>query len=250
MNYRLFPKPSDDICTPYLRIGATDSYSRYHLDGSSIKQILLTGNQNHSITVDGFNEMAILGANLPHRESLIEYLRTQKAISPSFFEYVKDFYVIPTFPLSREEAIIKTIVRQVISARQAKKIFSEFIKTFGYAYRGIYGFPSIEQLHGINKKQLLKFGLGFKAERIFRNLSKLEKNYDIDIAELEGIGPWSRNILEVELLKDYSLYPFGDKSGEKAKRVCGIDLNMLAKDDRTLAGHLYIYAASHMESLQ
>lgn len=251
MEFRLYPHPTDGICTPFVYIREQNAYSRYFFVGSSMNLMSITNKVNSScITVVGGDEKTIIGERKPNREMILDYLSHYESVRDSFLDYIRNTCVIPTFPLSKEEAFIKTVIRQVISAKQAKRTFSNFVKRFGYEKGGLYGFPNLEQLAQVSVYDFKKFGLGFKAERMWLGTKMLKIIRENEFMEMEGIGSWSKNILEVEIDKDYSFYPFWDKSGEKIKKICGVDLTKIARKSKKLAGDLYVYAASYIESIK
>lgn len=251
MEFRLYPHPTDGICTPFVYIREQNTYSRYVFVGSSIYLISITNKVNSSdITVVGGDEKTIIGERRPNREMILDYLLHYESVSNNFLDYIKNTYVVPTFPLSKEEAFVRTIIRQIINAKQAKIMFSNFVKKFGYKKDGLYSFPSLEQLERVSIYDFKKFGLGFKAERMCLGIRMLKTIGEDEFIRMNGIGPWSKNILEVEIHKDYWFYPFWDKSGEKIKKNYGIDLIKIAQKSKELASDLYVYAASHMESIK
>jgi len=251
MEFRLYPHPTDSICTPFVYVRKQNAYSRYFFVSSSINLISITNQVNSScITVVGGDEKTIIGKRRPNREMILDYLLHYECASDNFSDYVKNTCVIPTFPLSKEEAFVKTIIRQIINAKQAKRMFSNFVKKFGYKKGGLYSFPSLGGLERVSIYDFKKFGLGFKAERMWLGIKMLEAIGEDDFIQINGIGSWSKNILEVEIHKDYSFYPFWDKSGEKIKKNYGIDLIKIGRKSKKLAGDLYVYAASYMEFIK
>lgn len=251
MEFRLYPHPTDDICTPYVYTRGQNVYSRYFFVSSSMNLISIINKVDSSyITVVGGDEKIIIGKRKPNREMISDYLLHHNSVSDELLGYIKNTCVIPTFTLSKEEAFVKTIIRQIINAKQAKRMFSNFVKKFGYKKDGIYSFPNLEQLEKLSIYDFKKFGLGLKAERMWQGIKTLRTDGKDKFIQMNGIGPWSKNILEVEMHKDYSFYPFWDKSGAKIKKFCGIDLVKIARKSKKLAGDLYIYAVSYMESIK
>jgi|GEM_PF-6544231 len=247
MEFRLYPHPTVDICTPFVYNGEHNVYSRYYFGNSSTRLLSLAFEACH-VSVLGSDEKTVLGERLPNRKKLLQFLRNEKKVSRGFLNFIKNNYVIPTFPINREEAIIKTMIRQVISSQHAKKLFSVFVKTFGYERGGIFAFPGPEQLDSLAPYDLKELGFGYKAERICSVLETLKRDGEVEVDQIKGIGPWSRSILRVESCRDYSLYPFWDKSAEKAKIVCGVDIGNISQVNKFLAGDTYIYAVSYLEA--
>jgi len=52
----------------------------------------------------------------------------------------------------------------------------------------------------------------------------------------------------VENEKTYAAYPFEDKSGLAVHQACGVDLLAVARENRELAGDLYVYGVSYLEA--
>ena len=251
MEFRLYPNPTNNVCTPFVYVKEYNAYLRFFNDGSSENLISIINNTNPlCMKVNGYDEKVILGEKIPNREMILEYLQHYDNINNNFLFFVKNTYVVPTFTLSKEEAFIKTVIRQIINAKYAKIIFSNFVKKFGYKKHGIYGFPTFEQLRRISINNLKKFGLGFKADRIWEGIRLIRKLKNNEFIKISGIGLWSKEILDVEIHKNYSFYPFWDKSGEKIKKVCGINLIEIAKKRKSFSGDIFLYAASYLESLK
>jgi hypothetical protein len=244
MEYRLYPNPINDICTPFVYDKSHKKYLRYFLNPNP--QLVVVQNNGVGINVTGCTPEQIIGREIPQRELFINYIKAHCICTDDFMDYLKNTYIVPTFPLSEEEAFVKTVIRQIISAAQARKLFSNFVRIFGYEKNGIYGFPNSAMTIKVSLKDLEQLGLGFRAKRILSGLKMIRDGGEI--TELRGIGPWSKCILEVELNRNYSLYPFWDKSGKRIKEVCGIDLKSIAQDNGAIAGSIYLYAASYLET--
>jgi DNA-3-methyladenine glycosylase II len=128
---------------------------------------------------------------------------------------------------SLEEAIVKAIIRQVISAGHAKTLIHRFITRFGecYEYEGFlcYRFPTPERIIASPLEDLISCGLGFKAKLIKSVIEKLEEdglrgmlgNASINttlehLQGIKGIGQWTAHITVSDITGDWSLYPFDD----------------------------------------
>jgi len=128
---------------------------------------------------------------------------------------------------SLEEALIKAIIRQVITAGHAKKLIHRFITRFGesYEYEGLvcYRFPTSERILEIPLEDLISCGLGFKAKLIKNIVEKLAKdglreklgNTPVSLTfehlqEIKGIGRWTAHTALCDTTGDWSLYPFDD----------------------------------------
>jgi len=129
--------------------------------------------------------------------------------------------------LSLGEAVIKAVIRQVITANHAKKLTDALIRHYGtrhvHAGRAYYDFPTLEALARIPLEDLQAEGLGFKA-KVVRGAacSMLENDLEAKIAtstpeealamltSIKGIGRWTAHIALCDVLADWSLYPFED----------------------------------------
>ncbi len=125
------------------------------------------------------------------------------------------------------EAVIKAVIRQVISAPQAKKLVHRFITQYGptLQYEGVtvYGFPSLACMMDLAPEALLACGLGYKARlipRIARDL--LENGWEEQLPQVstetavallqhvKGIGRWTARVAMCDLTGDWSVYPYED----------------------------------------
>ena len=125
------------------------------------------------------------------------------------------------------EAVIKAVIRQVISAPQAKKLLHRFITQYGptleYGGATMYGFPSLACMVDLVPEALLSCGLGYKARiipRIARDL--LEQGWEEQLPQIstetavtllqhvKGIGRWTARVAMCDLTGDWSVYPYED----------------------------------------
>jgi 3-methyladenine DNA glycosylase/8-oxoguanine DNA glycosylase len=125
---------------------------------------------------------------------------------------------------SIEEALFKSIIRQVITAKQAKQIIHRFVTEFGkcYEYEGVicYCFPSASDVAEISLERLISCGLGFKAKRLKTIAKKiLDDGLEISssvtdnlntLKELKGIGEWTARSSLCDFIGDWSIYPVDD----------------------------------------
>lgn len=125
------------------------------------------------------------------------------------------------------EAVIKAILRQVITASHARKLLNRFIVQFGQrqTHNGtaFYGFPSLYVIANLSVNELTSYGFGFKA-KVIPNVARtileahLEERVDqvpSDAAltlllDLKGVGNWSARVALCDLMGDWFLYPFED----------------------------------------
>jgi 3-methyladenine DNA glycosylase/8-oxoguanine DNA glycosylase len=147
------------------------------------------------------------------------------------------------------EAFVKTVIRQIVAAKTAKRVFSDFIERYGYHRAGAYDFPSPAGLRSLRASDLRLLGLGFRADRIVNGFGCAIAGETEWWRQVPGIGPWSQQVLTVETKKDYSFYPFGDRSGLRIKAVCGIALEDISRTDSELAGDLYVYGSAFLGAM-
>jgi hypothetical protein len=190
---------------------------------------------------------------MPDREHLTKWLRQQTGINEDFRDYVREMLVVPTFSMCAAEALTKVFMRQIVTARQARRMFSDFVEGFGYRKGDVVGFPPPERVQRLGSTDFRDIGLGFRAERLVKSLGRLKgfqvsNLTDLLEADVPGIGPWSRAILAVESARDYSHYPFEDKSGTAIRSLTGANVAAVAHDDLQLAADVYVYGASYVES--
>jgi len=129
--------------------------------------------------------------------------------------------------LSLGEALMKAIIRQVITAGHAKKLTDAFIRHYGekqvYDGKTYYDFPSLEAIAKISLEDLQTEGLGFKAKVVhWAALCLLENDLEAKIAQvspqealalltsIKGIGRWTAHVALCDWLANWSYYPFED----------------------------------------
>lgn len=252
-SFKLFPQPDEEICTPFIYQENDGIYTRLAEEKSNTQLISIAKN-GEKFLVSGVEKEKLIGQRSISRERILDYLSLNPAANNNFLNYVQENTVIPTFTLSLHEALIKVLIKQLISAKQAKKIFSTFIKNFGYNTNKGYAFPSITVLKGLSLEDLKSLKLGYKAARILEIIKQISHDdmiipHNFLSKEIKGLGPWSQAILRMEFEKDYAFYPFYDLSGKKIFEECGVDLNHVAEYDRGFAGDIYVYAASFFENM-
>ena len=247
MAVRLFPEPTHG-CTPYvLKDGM---YQRYrHVDGMWHLVRLDSRSRNPRFA----SQILDWRQRMPDREQMATWLRRQKGISNDFRDYVGTTVVVPTFSMCAAEALTRVFMRQIVTARQARRMFSDFVEGYGYRKGGVVGFPSPERFRRLRPDDFRGIGLGFRAERLVDAIAclrsfEISSLADLMQEEVPGIGPWSRAILAVEAARDYSSYPFADKSGAAINMLTGADVADVAQLDLQLAADLYVYGASYVES--
>jgi DNA-3-methyladenine glycosylase II len=124
------------------------------------------------------------------------------------------------------DAMATAIVRQVIRASQARRLYREFSRSFGFrialsADTDIHAFPSPNRVLALSDEDFTQSGMAFKkrplrhaAEAFLsRGSTWLELAPAVLVKELQtvgGIGPWSAGAAVADWSNDWSLYPYGD----------------------------------------
>lgn len=125
------------------------------------------------------------------------------------------------------EAVIKAVIRQVISAQHARRLTYRFVELYGptCSYEGsIYtDFPSLEAVARMSPDDLRACGLGYKAPllpRIAHDLLQMQIEERLDhissteaialLQSVKGIGRWTACVAMCDLRGDWSVYPFED----------------------------------------
>jgi 3-methyladenine DNA glycosylase/8-oxoguanine DNA glycosylase len=124
------------------------------------------------------------------------------------------------------EALVKGIIRQVITASQAKKVLHRFITWFGEKtdYDGdlYYTFPTPKAIIHTSFDDLHACGLGFKAKtishlaRIYSEQINLEHTVRTASAEevlktlqaIKGIGDWTARVACCDLTARWEIHPY------------------------------------------
>src|SRR5581483_8283148 len=134
------------------------------------------------------------------------------------------------------EALIKGIIRQVISAAQARKTLHQFVTRLGASYQfeklTYYNFPTLESIIQLPLEELSACGLGFKAKIIQYVAHRLlEENIESQmrlcsssdavllLQHLKWVGDWTARIAVCDFLHDWSQYPFSDLAVRKWARL-------------------------------
>jgi len=245
--FRLLPHPIADLCTPFVPGPRPDEYTRVLTVGRKSRRVRVWRERGDgSPQVRGCHPDDLFGRRRPSRSKVMNYSRKQAA-NPQFLAFVERTVVLPAFPLSVEEAFVKTVIRQIVPVTVARRQFSQFTKAFGTWQDGCYSFPDAAEFGASCHDALVGLGLGLKCERLLAGLAAIADG-DLDrLYSLKGVGPWSARVLRVELERDYAYYPFGDKSGEAVARVCGVDPQAAAQRSAALAADVYIYGVAFLE---
>lgn len=125
------------------------------------------------------------------------------------------------------EALIKAIIRQVITANHARKLIDTFIRRYGehHTYQGTtyYHFPSLETIAALALEDLKACGLGFKAKVVQETAVRiLEQGLEDSVRRvpheealcilqsIKGVGRWSARVALCDLFGWWQGYPFED----------------------------------------
>jgi DNA-3-methyladenine glycosylase II len=122
-------------------------------------------------------------------------------------------------------AIGTAIIRQVIRAPQAKKLYGKFCDECGPQFSDganiVAGFPSPEDVLGLDSEQFKAIGMAFK-EKPLRSAAaafldsgdawKQMQPTDLvaSLLEVKGIGNWTAQVATADWTNDWSVYPHGD----------------------------------------
>lgn len=247
MDFRLFPQPRLGRCTPFVEVSSDRSYARYCHEGARRTRVSVTLGKNGSgLAKSGQRCRDVFGRRLPNRDRLIRVLRDLRC--RDLLRYAEGTLVLPTFSARVEEAFVRTVCRQLIRAAHAARLFSEFVREYGWSADGVYCFPSVEELAELGEADWRRSGFGFKAPRLCAGIQALRRRETQ--GPLPGLGPWSASVMATELGKDYRFYPFWDRSGDVIKSTLKVDVQVIAERDDTLAADLYVYAASLLGTRQ
>ncbi|MFG2051303.1 hypothetical protein ACGFIW_28220 [Micromonospora sp. NPDC048935] len=128
--------------------------------------------------------------------------------------------------LSLWDALATAIVRQVVRAAQARKLYRDFAGRYGpsVAVSGemdIHSFPSPERVLALSDEAFTESGMAFK-RRTLRHAAEAflahgaywqEVTPSVLVKELQvvpGIGPWSAGAAVADWSNDWTVYPYGD----------------------------------------
>lgn len=123
------------------------------------------------------------------------------------------------------DALGTSIVRQVIRAGQARKLYRTFCQAHGEPVTTALGrtwlFPTPETVLGLPDAEFARLGLAFKrrplragAEACLEFGRKWTELHPASLADevqhVPRVGPWTAGATVADLTNDYALYPFGD----------------------------------------
>lgn len=120
------------------------------------------------------------------------------------------------------EALATAIIRQVIRADQARKMFARFCDAHGARFAdGPAAFPRPETVLALTENDFAELGMAFKrrpllaaAEAYLEFGAKWADLAPEDlVAEVQAVprvGPWTAGAAVADVTGDFSLYPYGD----------------------------------------
>jgi DNA-3-methyladenine glycosylase II len=123
------------------------------------------------------------------------------------------------------DAVATAVLRQVIRASHARRLYQEFCRAHGEPVATRFGqawlFPVPETVLGLSDAEFARLGLAFKrhalraaAEACCEFRSKWAALQPVDLlTELQSVprvGPWTAGAAVADLTNDYALYPFAD----------------------------------------
>ncbi|MFT7841127.1 hypothetical protein Q5530_33745 [Saccharothrix sp. BKS2] len=123
------------------------------------------------------------------------------------------------------DALATSIVRQVIRAGQARKLYRVFCQAYGEEIRTPHGpawlFPTPEAVLALPDDEFTALGMAFK-RRPLKAAAEAVLEFGAKWAELDPavlrdevqsvprIGPWTAGATVADLTNDYALYPYAD----------------------------------------
>jgi DNA-3-methyladenine glycosylase II len=124
------------------------------------------------------------------------------------------------------EAIATAIIRQVVRAAQAKRLYRDFCQAYGQRITDLNGevyalFPTAETLLGLHDEQFASVGLTFKRRPLraaaeaylqhgahWRDLPPGVLVYELQ--RIPRIGPWTAGAAVADYSNDFTHYPYAD----------------------------------------
>ena len=123
------------------------------------------------------------------------------------------------------DAIGTSIVRQVIRAGQARKLYRAFCREHGEAvptpFDTAHLFPSPDTMLALSDEEFTRLGMGFKRQPL-RAAAEAYLDFGAKWTEMDPrqllaeiqtvprIGPWTAGATVADVTNDYALYPFAD----------------------------------------
>lgn len=124
------------------------------------------------------------------------------------------------------EAIATAIIRQVIRAAQAKRLYRDFCSAYGERITHLNGdgyalFPAAETVLGLTDAQFASIGLSFKHSTL-RTAAEAYLKYEArwrelppdalvqELQRLPRIGAWTAGAAVADFTNDFAYYPYAD----------------------------------------
>lgn len=195
------------------------------------------------IEKDGhFIKAAVLNRNFTQEErhivfSLISELfgLDDPLLTAHFRETHLNYYIGVHGYFSLFEAVVQTIIGQLISTKVADTIRERFIQNFGesiiYNNNTYFLFPQPSVVSKINLKEMQKIGLSkiksqlivglaeeFSLNKLEKILRSLSNSQDIQkfLTKYRGIGRWTSDWISLRALRKFDVIPSGDLLVRKA----------------------------------
>jgi DNA-3-methyladenine glycosylase II len=123
------------------------------------------------------------------------------------------------------EALGTSVIRQVIRAEQARKLYRRFCETYGERHDTVAGpawlFPTTETVLTLSDGEFADLGMKFFRVALRNSAEAFVKTGDYwatlppaelvrAVQEPRRIGPWTAGATVADVTNDYSLYPFAD----------------------------------------
>lgn len=241
---RLYPQPDADLVTPF----HTD-------DGLVYQRLVEVGDHDQPTTwtydLDGAGEIRLNGAEptwrLPDRPTVLSAAR--RSNNRALIEFCSCYAVAPAFSPWANEAVARIVVRQVVRACHARRVWARLIRDHGLRREHLFGFLDQTRLSALTTTDYEALGLGFRAARLEELMRAIGQSDWAVPTGCRGFGPWSRAVLAVEAARDYSIYPMDDLSGSAVSALFGVDLVSLQSGAPVIAADIYLYGVSYLESL-
>lgn len=135
------------------------------------------------------------------------------------------------------DAIALSIVRQVIRASHARKLYRLGASTWGEEVSpGRFTFPGPDKVLELSDDDFRAQGLAFQMPKLRRAATAYLQHHEaweqLSAADLydamisvPGIGPWSASVAVVDYTNDFSFYPFDDLAVRACARKIWPELN-------------------------
>lgn len=159
------------------------------------------------------------------------------SVASAFTERLLPYRVARWRNPSLWDAIALSIVRQVIRASHAKKLYRAGAEAWGeelVAQR--FTFPGPEKILELDDEDFRSLGLAFQKPKLRRAaVAYVERHAEWEslspadlynaLTSITGMGPWSASVAVVDYTNDFSFYPFDDLAVRACARKLWPELN-------------------------